>query len=228
MARLLDRTKQVLAAGADFVILPERPIALLSEEESELFGAGLVRVAEEASATIIGCNLHTGDSGGGEYAQVLGPGGDGVTSLAVRLGRRAAPVPLETARTTLGEIAVLSSTDCFDRGVFPGGVGHLPHCLVMQVSASSALEREAIRELALARSEAQVSLVVVTSLWGSADSVELCGGTSIMLQGETLAEASEGDEALLADIDPADYVDLELLHHDVRIPELLRQKLEHL
>lgn len=226
MARLIEATRQTLGEGADFVVLPERPVIALPEDAGLEWSAELDGLARSERATIVGCNLHEGKwPDGTECVRVHQA--DGATQLAVRTVRHVDAGRLDTARTALGGVAVLSGVDCYSATVLDKEV-ELPSVLVMQVSAASSLESEAIRELALARSEAQVSLVIVTALLGRVDSSELCGGTSIMLQGEVLAEAGDHAETLWADVDPADFVNLALLRHPVRIPELLRQKTEHI
>jgi len=227
-----DGTGQVLAilqealdAGAEFVFMPERPASATPEAQAEELLGALARAAEQTAATIVGPNLPEGDpSSGVEYVPVFSPRGDRA-SLPARVEKTDGRSPLVTTPTVLGELAVLTSNDCFVSPVLVPPGAKAPHVLLMQVSASSALEREAIRELALGRSEAQVSLVVVTSLAGQAGT---CGGSAIMFQGEVLAEAADEDEILMVDIEPDDFVDLALLRHPVPIPELLRQKVERL
>lgn len=225
MARLLETAKEALESGADFLFLPERPLPALTARDSERFADSLESQSQQADAVIVGCDLHEGIwPDGSEYVPVFRREGD-IVRLPVRLERFVDTGRLPTATTSLGEIAVLSSVDCFASNVLVAEGGAVPRALVMQVSAASALEREAIRELALRRSEAQVSLVVVTSLTGQED---LCGGAAIMFQGEVLGEAGDGQDVVIADVEPGDFVDLALLRHPVQVPELLRQKIEHL
>lgn len=225
MAHLLTCTRRALDDGALVVALPERPVTSISPEESTSLVSELTKAAGDAGATIIGCNLPgPSPSSAVEHVPVVSPNSAVTDWLPVGGMRFSQPASIAIAQTPLGKVAVLHSLDCFAPVELSAKEGEHALGLVMQVSAASPLELEAIRELALARSEAQTSLVIVASLSGGRG---LCGGTAIMCQGEVLAEAGDHDEIVTADIDPADFVDLALLHHDIRIPELLKQKLEH-
>lgn len=225
MGRILEVLDEALDAGARFVFMPERPVSAMSVAQSEKFRHALAERAQRAEATIVGPNLREADDSDElEYVPVLGPEGD-CAKVPVRVGKAQGRAGQATAPTTLGDLAVLSSVDCFASSELVSPGSKAPHVLLMQVSAASALEREAIRELALGRSEAQVSLVVVASLVGESGRR---GGAAIMFQGEVLAEAGDDDEILAADVEPDDFVDLALLRHPVAIPELLRQKVERL
>jgi predicted amidohydrolase len=96
-----------------------------------------------------------------------------------------------------GSVAVLCGDDCIDPDSLASVAVGDPDVLVLQVAGENELQAEAIREFAIATSETVAGLVLVASRTGAEDAA---GGALIAYGGETLAEAGEGTEVLLADV----------------------------
>jgi hypothetical protein len=94
-------------------------------------------------------------------------------------------------------VAVLCGDDCIDPDALAGVAVGDPDVLVLQVDGENELQAEAIREFAIEASETVSGLVLVASRTGADDAA---GGALIAYGGETLAEAGEGSEVLLADV----------------------------
>jgi hypothetical protein len=96
-----------------------------------------------------------------------------------------------------GSVAVLCGDECIDPEALAGVAAGDPDMLVLQVEGENDLQAEAIREFAIEASETVAGLVLVAS---RTDAPEAAGGALIAYGGETLAEAGEGTEVLLADV----------------------------
>lgn len=130
--------------------------------------------------------------------------------------------------TALGPMMVLSGLEAYDSAVDSLIQEIKPKVILMQTSAVSLLELEAIKELAIERSHNQAHLILVTSIVGEFADQRFLGGTMAIMQGEIVDEVPNDTEGLLAvDIDPLHFVDYRILREPVTIPELLRQKLIH-
>jgi len=130
--------------------------------------------------------------------------------------------------TELGTLMVLSELEAYDSEI--DSIIHeiKPEIILMQVSAISLLEQQAIKELALERSLNQAHLVLTASMIGEFNNRQFLGNSITVMQGEITAEASASDsELLITDIDPERFIDYNELREPVIIPELLKQKLVH-
>ena len=130
--------------------------------------------------------------------------------------------------TELGKLMVLSELEAYDSET--DSIAHKikPEIILMQVSAISLLELQAIKELALKRSLNQAHLILTASMIGEFNNEQFLGNSIAAMQGEIIAEASSsGSELLITDIDPKRFIDYNELREPVTIPELLKQKLVH-
>ena len=123
----------------------------------------------------------------------------GITMIAPCVAPRrvgpAKPVP-----TTLGSTLVLAGDECIDPATFPDTEAMGLDAMVWQVDPESALQAEAILELALDASLSQAGLVLVAATVGRARGVESFGGSAIVQLGELMAEAGSDEELLVADV----------------------------
>lgn len=103
--------------------------------------------------------------------------------------------------TPLGRTVSLAGDQCID----PEGLQRVaalePDAMVWQPDAESALQAEAVLELALDASLTVAGLVVVTAVTGKARGVAGAGGAAIVELGEILGEAGEGEEVVTATFD---------------------------
>ena len=129
--------------------------------------------------------------------------------------------------TGLGTIMVLSELEAYDSEIDSLAYKIKPEIILMQVSAISLLELQAIKELALERSLNQAHLILTASMIGEFNNKQFLGNSIATMQGEIIAEASAGSELLITDIDPNRFIDYNELKEPVTIPELLKQKLVH-
>lgn len=106
-----------------------------------------------------------------------------------------------SAMTRLGRTLVLGGDECVDAALFPEIESMGLEALVWQVSTSSALQAEALMELALDASLSLAGLVLVAGVAGEARGMHAFGGSAIACLGELVAEAGDGDELLLADVE---------------------------
>lgn len=132
---------------------------------------------------------------------------------------------LKALRTCLGTTLVLTERQAYSPNTDLAALQLKPKVMIMQTSAISLLELEAIKELAIDRSYNQAHLVVCTSVVGECRD-EVCLGTSLaVFQGEILAEADTGaGELVIFGVDPTKFIEYDELRDAVVIPELLRQK----
>lgn len=130
--------------------------------------------------------------------------------------------------TKLGRLMVLSELEAYDSEIDSIIDDIKPEVILMQVSAISLLELQAIKELALERSLNQAHLILTASMIGEFNNRQFIGNSIAVMQGEITAEASSSDsELLVTNIDPDHFVDYNELREPVTIPELLKQKLVH-
>jgi hypothetical protein len=109
--------------------------------------------------------------------------------------------PHRPSMTRLGLTLVLGGDECVDEALFPEIESMGLEALVWQVSTSSALQAEALMELALDASLSLAGLVLVAGVWGEARGVHAFGGSAIACLGELMAEAGDGEELLIADVE---------------------------
>lgn len=135
---------------------------------------------------------------------------------------------LELFETALGPMLTLTALEAYDSQVDNLIQELKPKVILMQSSAISLLEAEAIKKLAIDRSYSQAPLVLTVSMIGSFFKNDYIGCTMAVMQGQILAEAPDNtDTLLLVDADTANCANYQVLRKQVTIPELLRQKLIH-
>lgn len=130
--------------------------------------------------------------------------------------------------SALGPILVLTELEAYDSDI-DGVIQDLkPKVIVMQVSAISLLELEAIKQLTIDRSYNQAHLILTVSMVGDFAGQTYLGNTMAVMQGEILGEAATNtDDLLIVEVDTSHFIDYQVLREPVAIPELLRQKLIH-
>jgi predicted amidohydrolase len=111
------------------------------------------------------------------------------------------PRSLQASATGLGKTLVLSGDACIDEALFPEIETLGLDALVWQASTESALQAEALMELALDASLSLAGLVLVAGVWGEARGFHSFGGSAIACLGELVAEAGDGEDLLVADLD---------------------------
>ena len=155
----------------------------------------------------------------GELAQSVLIARDGLLIDWVPMGQ------VKPLRTCVGTTLVLSEEQAYSEEADARALELRPKVMVMQASANSLLELEAIKELAIDRSYNQAHLVVCISVVGRCRDENCLGASLAVLQGEILAEADTGaSEIVLFSVDPAKFIDYDELRDPVIIPELLKQK----
>jgi len=130
---------------------------------------------------------------------------------------------LVAAKLPFGTLVVLNGLDAISHSFLPPMKLLRPNFLVMQMNPSSALEAEALKELALARSSGDCQVAVLPSLFDPYGG-DFQGGGFVACEGEVIAEGMEGERLVIAEIDPDALLPYASLSEPVRIPELLRQK----
>lgn len=103
--------------------------------------------------------------------------------------------------TVLGKTLVLSGDECIDPASFADIEAMGLEALVWQILTDSPQQAEAVMELALDASMSLAGLVLVAGVWGEARGVRSFGGSVIARRGDMLAEAGEGADLLVADVD---------------------------
>lgn len=132
---------------------------------------------------------------------------------------------IKPLRACLGSTLVLSEEQAYNAGADRAALQFRPKVMVMQTGASSLLELEAIKELAIDRSYNQAHLVVCVSVVGRWRNEDYLGACLAVLQGEIVAEAdANSGELVIFSVDPAKFIDYDELRDPVTIPELLKQK----
>ena len=136
--------------------------------------------------------------------------------------------PTELFETALGPMLVLEELEAYDGAIDASIQEVKPRIIVMQVSAISLLELEAIKELAIDRSYNQAPLVLTVSMVGEFAGQNYLGCSMAVMQGQILGEAAAAeDDLLIVNVDPTHFIDYRALKEPVTIPELLQQKLVH-
>ncbi|MBA4370354.1 MAG: hypothetical protein C0418_02105 [Coriobacteriaceae bacterium] len=100
----------------------------------------------------------------------------------------------------LGPMAFLSGDACLSGSVLLQALAASPASAVLMPGCESDLQAEAVLELALGLSESLAGLVVVADSVGAAVGSPGHGGTAVILLGEVLAEAGEGEDLLIVDV----------------------------
>jgi hypothetical protein len=135
---------------------------------------------------------------------------------------------IKTMPTCLGATLALSEIQAYDDQTDRLAKELKPRVMVMQASAISLLELEAIKELAIDRSFNQAHLVLCVSGVGLCGTEDCLGASLAVFQGEILAEAdTAAGELLMFSIDPEHFVEYDELRDPVIIPPLLRDKYGH-
>lgn len=184
------------AYGGASVIVCPRLPALASD--SRIYHAFIDNVRQRAPESLV---LTPGVSGGG----------DDVPELFV---------------TPLGRTVALTGDACIDPERLERIAALQPDAMLWQPGAESAIQAEAILELALEASMTIAGLVAVTALSGRARGAVGAGGAAIVELGEILAEAGEGEAVVVADFDaPAPRPDKP--GRRLPLPPILAQRLAH-
>ncbi|MBE0476606.1 MAG: hypothetical protein IBX62_05865 [Coriobacteriia bacterium] len=128
--------------------------------------------------------------------------------------------------TALGRTVQLTGDDCIEPSLYPRIRESEPDALVLRPEAESALQAEAVLELALGYSTSLAGLVVVCDPAGLDPSGEPFAGSAIVQHGEILAVAVDADEVLTTEVHPP--VRLQEPVSPPPEPQLiLRQRLAH-
>jgi predicted amidohydrolase len=107
---------------------------------------------------------------------------------------------LEPFLTPLGRTLALVGDECIDPGYYESIERVCANSMLWQPGPESALQAEAILELALDASLSLAGLVIVTSLTGRAHGAAGYGGAAIVHLGDILAEAVEGEDIVTAEL----------------------------
>jgi hypothetical protein len=135
---------------------------------------------------------------------------------------------IKAMSTCLGATLALSEIQAYDDQTDRLARALKPKVMVMQASAISLLELEAIKELAIDRSFNQAHLVLCVSGVGLCGAEDCLGASLAVFQGEILAEAdTSAGELLMFSVDPEHFVEYDELRDPVTIPQLLRDKYSH-
>ena len=163
------------AHGAEFIVLPEALSLHTESPEREL----LNELLEPVSAF---CLIpHVGP-------EVAGLGF--VTTLPVGCG----------VSDQLGAIALLMGDACMDPAELAAVAAERPALATLVPRSETDLQAEAVLELALQLSSSLSGLVLVAECAGAEAGVAGHGGSAIVMLGELVAEAGEGDDILIADV----------------------------
>ena len=133
---------------------------------------------------------------------------------------------LEPFITPLGRTLSLVGDECIDPGYYESIERVAPNAMLWQPDPESALQAEAVLELALDASLSLAGLVIVTSLMGKARGAAGFGGAAVVHLGEILAEAGEGDDVVTADL-TAPVALPDRLGPRPALPPILAQRLAH-
>ncbi|MCK4267747.1 MAG: hypothetical protein KAX16_02845 [Actinomycetia bacterium] len=160
---------------------------------------------------------------GGRRVQSALIGRDGVLIDTVPIGE------IKSIRTCLGATIVLSQEQAYSEEVDALAGKLRPSVMVMQTTANSLLELEAIKELAISRSFNQAHLIICVSGVGRARDENFLGSSLAVFQGEIQVEADvDMGELLIFSVDLASFINYDELRDPVEIPELLKQKYSHM
>jgi len=162
------------AAGAEFVIVPE--VFSLHGDDNQNRAMLFLQLGSVAGQRLI---------------PQVGPGTRAYAGIA------SAPQGVEA----LGKLALLVGDACMDAQEFERLAAERPDVAVMLPRSESELQAEAVLEVALALSDSLAGLVLVADNVGAELGEPGHGGSAIIRLGEIVAEAVNGDDVLLADID---------------------------
>jgi len=101
----------------------------------------------------------------------------------------------------IGTIALLVGDACMDVEEIERLAAEKPDVAVLLPRSESELQAEAVLEVALALSDSLAGLVLVSDTVGAEPGEPGHGGSAIIRLGEMVAEAVDGDDVLVADID---------------------------
>lgn len=124
-------------------------------------------------------------------------------SVEIVTAQRAEDAPAHlttTATALLGSGIVLVGDDAIDLDVLRSSAAERPGVLLLAPGAESELQSQAVTELAIALSTSLASLVLVAETDGAELGEAGHGGSAIVHLGQVLAEATAGDDLLLADV----------------------------
>lgn len=96
---------------------------------------------------------------------------------------------------------VLVGDECISEEIFPLIEEEQPQAVLWQLESESDLQAEALLEFAIEASVAQAGLVLVASTIGEDRGHVSCGGSAIVHAGDILAEARDGEDVIVADIE---------------------------
>lgn len=114
-------------------------------------------------------------------------------------GRTFTPLFLE-GMEQVGLVAMPVGDACFDLGYLDELGRAQTSMLVMSPRSESDLQAEAALEFAIGLSECVAPLVMVSDCAGAQPGERGHGGSAIVLLGEVMAEAGDGDDVLVADV----------------------------
>ena len=199
------------------------------------------RVAAEHRIAICGGNLPEAVAGGGiqDHIFLVDSHGELVflrdKTHPYQLERRSTPrssieEPEELVHGTVKsiQIAVLNGLDVADQAIL-SNLSHLaPDIVVIQLNPSSALEAEAIRELALSISETVSAVVAVPVL---ASDAQITGAEPVAVAaGEIVSPVTDsdylGDGLIRCRVNPESLDKVPHLSEHILMPELLHQRLQ--
>jgi predicted amidohydrolase len=203
---------------------------LRAHERQDL--AALLALAEQASddgATVIVCPGVPGLRGNTrvfnaflENMRTHAPGSLVISPLVAEPTDGASDALL----TPLGRTLALVGDACIDPALHDRICAMSPQAMVWQADAESALQAEAVLELALDASLSLAGLVVIAANVGGSGRTAGFGGSAIVHLGEIVAEAGEEEDVVIATID----VPVELPDRPGPLPVLppiLAQRLAH-
>ncbi len=167
---LVIAVARAASLGADLVILPD--VAAVHDGP---LGDELFRRTEEDAPGVVVWSAHRYGS----------DPGDGPLTLSVE---------------AVGAACALVGDDAMDHAALLACAARRPGLLVLAPGAESELQAQAVLELAVALSTSLASVVVVAEADGAEPGEPGHGGSAIIHLGEVLAEATAGDDLLVADI----------------------------
>ena len=196
---LVESVRRAALDGAELVFLPDVP-SLFGDENlaREVLFAGLSEI---------------------ECARLV-PSVD-----PVRLGFSSVIYPPREVET-LGRIALMVGDACLEHDVHVAMLRALPNAVLLCPRSESELQAEAMLELAIHLSLSLAGLVMIAECSGADPGDAGHGGSAIVLMGDVVAEAMQGDDVLVADItlpipqpEPAEELP--------GLPPILEQRLAH-
>jgi predicted amidohydrolase len=172
-AALAEAARAAEAAGADVVVMPEVPSLRVDAEARDKLYDALEGLA------------------GIRIIPAAGPGHDGIVFVAD---------PVEGAEE-LGSIALLIGDAAFRGREWLGALAKSPKIGFMFPRSESDLQAEAAFEVALAFSDSLCGVIAIAECAGAEPGDVGHGGSAIIQLGNVVAEAGDGDDLLVADIE---------------------------